>query len=282
MEENEMEKADENTPLSPANEPASAEDAPIDAGEAGNATGAKKPRKAMKIALIALAIVALGAASVAGLFYTHVLCIHEWKDATCTEPQTCSICNRTQGEPLGHEAKDWKVVVPATCTDEGTQEAPCIRCGEIQVKTVEMLPHSEGDWEITHDWSVNSGGNVEAGEHVKKCTACGRILQTETFKPNLTTQEEGACKMAANMLSGGTGTSRSTLIQTLEWQQFSEAEAILAVDHCNADWNQEAVESAKFYMQSTGASHSTMMQWLTTWQKFTDEQAEYACQEVGL
>lgn len=277
-----MKEPDKNTLDNPADEPPSAEGPATGTSEADDAKSLKKPRRAIRIALIVLAVAALGTAVIAGLFHTHVLCIHEWRDATCTEPQTCSICNRTQGEPLGHEAKDWKVVVPATCTTEGTQEAPCVRCGKIQTESVEMLPHTEGDWEITHDWSVNSGGNVEAGEHVKKCTACGRILQTETFKPNLTAQEEGACKMAANTLSGGAGTSRSTLIQTLEWQQFSEAEAILAVDHCNADWNQEAVESAKFYMQSTGASHSTMMQWLTTWQKFTDDQAEYACQEVGL
>ena len=242
----------------------------------------KKPRSVLKIVLVILAILVIAGGVVAALFCTHVLCIHDWKDATCTEPQICSICNRTQGEALGHEGRDWKVTIPSTCTAEGTQEAPCIRCGKIQTESVEMLPHTEGDWEVTHDWTVNSGGGVEAGEHVKKCTVCGKILQTETFKPNLTAQEEGACKMAASLISSGSGVSRDTAIQSLEWQQFSEAEAVLAVDHCNADWNNEAVESAKFYMQSTGASRSTMMQWLTTWQKFTEEQAEYACQEVGL
>lgn len=240
------------------------------------------PKRGLKIALVIIAAAALVSGIIAALFYTHILCLHDWEDATCTEPQRCHICGRTQGDPLGHEAKDWNVTIPSTCTAEGTQEAPCARCGKIQTETVAILPHTEGDWEITHDWSVNSGGGIEAGEHVKKCTVCGHLLQTETFKPSLTAQEEGACKMAANTLSGATGTSRATIIQTLEWQQFSEAEAVLAVDHCNADWNQEAVESAKFYMQSTGASHSTMMQWLTSWQKFTDEQAEYACQQVGL
>ena len=29
---------------------------------------------------------------------------HQWQDATCTEPKTCSVCGKTEGEALGH---DW-------------------------------------------------------------------------------------------------------------------------------------------------------------------------------
>lgn len=47
---------------------------------------------------------------------------HDWIDATCTEPQTCSICNKTVGEPLGH---DW---LDATCTAPKT----CRRCNITQ------------------------------------------------------------------------------------------------------------------------------------------------------
>lgn len=243
---------------------------------------AKKPRNTAKIILASVAAVVVVASVVAALFYTHVLCIHEWKDATCTEPQVCGICGRTQGEPLGHEATDWKITVAATCTSEGIQEAPCVRCGQIQTDSVAMLPHTEGDWEVTEDWHVNTGGGIEAGARQKKCTACGKILDSEPFSPTLTAQEEGACKSAALNLSSGIGVSRASLIQNLESSDFTEAESTLAVDHCNADWNQQAVMSAKWYMQASGASHSSMIEWLTTYQKFTDEQAEFACQEVGL
>lgn len=27
-------------------------------------------------------------------------CDHEWENATCTEPATCSICGETAGDPL--------------------------------------------------------------------------------------------------------------------------------------------------------------------------------------
>lgn len=29
-------------------------------------------------------------------------CEHEWVDATCTEPKTCSLCSETEGSALGH------------------------------------------------------------------------------------------------------------------------------------------------------------------------------------
>lgn len=46
---------------------------------------------------------------------------HSWQTATCIEPETCSDCGETQGEPLGH---DW---LDATCTEPST----CSVCGEV-------------------------------------------------------------------------------------------------------------------------------------------------------
>ena len=36
---------------------------------------------------------------------------HTWQDATCTSAKTCSVCKTTEGEPLPHTWQD------ATCTD---------------------------------------------------------------------------------------------------------------------------------------------------------------------
>ena len=70
---------------------------------------------------------------------------HEWVEATCTEPRTCSIGGETQGEALGHE---W---VEATCTQPKT----CSVCGE-----------TEGD-ALGHEW-------VEATyDAPKTCSLCG-------------------------------------------------------------------------------------------------------------
>ncbi len=37
---------------------------------------------------------------------TGCMCKHEWQDATCTTPTTCSLCNKTEGDALGHIESD--------------------------------------------------------------------------------------------------------------------------------------------------------------------------------
>lgn len=41
-------------------------------------------------------------------------CEHEWQEATCDAPETCSLCDATRGEELEHD----------------TSELDCTRCGE--------------------------------------------------------------------------------------------------------------------------------------------------------
>ncbi len=71
---------------------------------------------------------------------------HDMLPATCTEPATCSVCGKTEGEPLGHTETADAAVEP-TCTETGlTEGSHCEVCGEVLVKqeTVEALGH---DWE---------------------------------------------------------------------------------------------------------------------------------------
>lgn len=49
-------------------------------------------------------------------------CEHNFKDATCTQGQSCIMCNETQGEPLGH---DWLM---ANCKSSKT----CTRCNATE------------------------------------------------------------------------------------------------------------------------------------------------------
>lgn len=52
---------------------------------------------------------------------------HEWQDATCTTPKTCSVCGKTEGEALGHT---W---VDATCSEA----KHCSVCGETDGNPLE-------------------------------------------------------------------------------------------------------------------------------------------------
>lgn len=45
--------------------------------------------------------------------------VHNWQDATCTEPRTCAECGETDGEPLGHDYQG------GDCCNESV----CARCG---------------------------------------------------------------------------------------------------------------------------------------------------------
>ena len=86
------------------------------------------------------------------LYFTHVICFHDWKEATCTEPKTCTICNRTEGEPLGH------ILSEATCTED----AVCERCGFVAEKA------------FGHKWSAVSCTEDSV------CTVCGAIGEKAT------------------------------------------------------------------------------------------------------
>ena len=109
----------------------------------------KKPKK--KIGFICLGIV--GAFVVFFILGGITSCNHEWIEATCTEPKTCTICGDTEGEALGHE---W---VEATCAEP----KHCTRCGE-----------TEGE-ALGHDWEPATN------EKPKTCKRCG---ETEGEKLN--------------------------------------------------------------------------------------------------
>ncbi|MBQ4586396.1 MAG: leucine-rich repeat domain-containing protein, partial [Clostridia bacterium] len=58
---------------------------------------------------------------------------HIWTGPTCTEPQICELCSKTQGEPLGHAVVTDSRVDP-TCTETGlTEGSHCSRCGDTLV-----------------------------------------------------------------------------------------------------------------------------------------------------
>ena len=97
-------------------------------------------------------------------------CKHEWKDATCDAPKTCSKCNETEGEALSHK---W---VDATCETAKT----CSLCKKTEgealghkwtdatcetAKTCDLCKKVEGE-ALGHTW-------VDAScETAKTCSVC--------------------------------------------------------------------------------------------------------------
>ncbi len=90
---------------------------------------------------------------------------HQWKDATCTAPKTCEVCDKTEGKAAGHTGGT------ATCTEK----AICTVCNEPYG---ELLDHTEVDID---EVPATCGENGSIGG--KKCSTCGNITVEPTVLP---------------------------------------------------------------------------------------------------
>ena len=67
-------------------------------------------------------------------------CAHEWSEATCTEPKTCSKCGATEGEPTNHALGEW-VTDPPSCTEDGSKTRSCACGKESETEKINKLGH---------------------------------------------------------------------------------------------------------------------------------------------
>ncbi len=76
---------------------------------------------------------------------TPKTCNHQWIEATCTEPKTCSLCQEVKGIANGHtEVVD--LAVTPTCTQTGLTEGKhCSVCDKILTSQT-VIPASKHDW----------------------------------------------------------------------------------------------------------------------------------------
>ena len=75
---------------------------------------------AVSLTLLLLTVCMVIGLSACNLFSTTSVCNHQWVEATCTTPKTCSLCKATEGDALGHTGGN------ATCS----QKAICTVCNE--------------------------------------------------------------------------------------------------------------------------------------------------------
>jgi Host cell surface-exposed lipoprotein len=99
--------------------------------------------------------------------------------------------------------------------------------------------------------------------------------------------DQQAVDAANGYLSEGQGFSEQGLIQQLTSSAgngFTQSQADYAINHVHADWDAQAVDAAKGYMQMGGFSQASLIQQLTSsaGNGFTQAQAEYAASKVGL
>lgn len=85
---------------------------------------------------------------------------------------------------------------------------------------------------------------------------------------------------SANQYLNFTAFSYTGLIKQLEYEGYSNSEAVYAVDNCGADWYEQAVKSGKQYLNFTSFSRDGLIRQLE-YEGFTNDQAVYAVNELG-
>ena len=107
---------------------------------------------------------------------------HDWKDATCTAPKTCTRCDATDGEPLGHDYGAWMKA------DDLQHQRVCSR----DESHVEKEDHTWDEGTVT-----KAATATKDGVKTYKCTAegCGaektEVIPKKGYKPGEDPNQKG-------------------------------------------------------------------------------------------
>ena len=95
-----------------------------------------------------------------------------------------------------------------------------------------------------------------------------------------TVSQENARESAESYL-GYSDFSRSGLIEQLEFEGYSNADATYAADTVSVNWNGEAADSARSYLEYSSFSRSGLIEQLQ-FEGFTPSQAQFGVNQTGL
>jgi hypothetical protein len=102
----------------------------------------------------------------------------------------------------------------------------------------------------------------------------------EPAKPTITTSQKNAVNKAKSYLDFA-GFSHDGLVAQLEYDKYSNADAVYGADNAGADWNVQAAKKAKSYMEFSSFSRQGLIDQLV-YDKFTTAQATHGADSVGL
>lgn len=103
--------------------------------------------------------------------------------------------------------------------------------------------------------------------------------ESEAPEGEPTLGEKNALQSAKSYLDYSAFSAKG-LKEQLEFEGYSSDEAQYAVDHCGADWMEQAALSAKQYMDYSSFSRQALIEQLE-FEGFTHEQAEHGAEAVG-
>jgi hypothetical protein len=141
-----------------------------------------------------------------------------------------------------------------------------------------------------------SGGNTGTTNQSETSTPTPEVLETDNNSQEIPTTsdneneaedtsgetlaQKNAVRKAESYLDY-TGFSRDGLVQQLEFEKFSNEDAVYGADNVGADWNEQAIKKAKSYLDYTAFSREGLIAQLE-FDGFTTAQATHGVNAVGL
>ena len=126
----------------------------------------------------------------------------------------------------------------------------------------------------------SSGNKAETSGNKKETSSSKETTSRPSSSSSAaaTSGEKNALSKALQYLDY-TAFSYSGLIEQLEFEGFSHSEAVYGVDHCGADWNEQAAKKAQQYLDYSAFSRPELIDQLL-FEGFTQAEAEYGVNKV--
>ena len=104
--------------------------------------------------------------------------------------------------------------------------------------------------------------------------------QEDNSGSNVTVSQQNAVNMAIRYIST-MSFSKEGLIDQLEYEGFSTADATYGAEHCGADWYQEAIKTAESYLDTMAFSKQGLLDQLE-YEGFTSDEANYGISNISV
>ena len=159
-------------------------------------------------------------------------CNHEWIDATCESPKTCSKCEAVEGEKLSHVEVVIEAVA-ATCTETGlTEGKKCSVCNEVLVVQETIAANGHTTVVDAAKAPTCTATGLTEGKH---CSVCNEVLVVqETIAANGHTTVVDAAKAPTCTATGLTEGKHCSVCNTVLVAQ----ETIAAKGHSYGEWTE--------------------------------------------
>ncbi|PJC01906.1 MAG: hypothetical protein CO073_02270 [Candidatus Komeilibacteria bacterium CG_4_9_14_0_8_um_filter_36_9] len=172
---------------------------------------------------------------------------------------TSSVSTTQQTEPQKEE-------------QQTTQNADVVNETATTKQVNEEQPQTETKEQATNEEKTETIPTPEKAEIPEETTPAP--------EPIVTVSQKNAVAKAKSYL-GYSAFSYTGLIEQLEYEQFSHADAVYGADNSGADWNEQAAKKAQSYMEYSAFSRGSLIEQLK-YDGFTPAQAEYGADSVGL